>query len=354
VTVQIPTGAADITAQWLSDAIGPQFGSSVKEVEATPVGTGQIADTLRLKLSWDAAAAGPETLIVKVTSSSDVSKAAAIATRTYEVEVGFYTDLAPSLPVKRPECYWAGYDAATGAYACVLEDAHPAFQGDQLTGCTIEEAEQALREAALLHGPRANDPELLKIPWLNRQGAERNSGIGMLVSSVAPAFIERYNDRLSPDVVELVKRVVPRLPEMVPDAAAPTTIVHGDFRIDNLLFGTERVWVLDWQTLSLGEPLSDVSYFLGGSLLPEVREKHEEQLVAFYRDRLAETGVELEWDDVWRGYRRHAFSGLIMAIIASALVVRTDRGDSMFIAMGDRAGKHALHLDAEALIGKAN
>ena len=100
MSVQIPTGAADITAQWLTDAIGPHFGSIVQQVEATPVGTGQIADTLRLKLSWLPSASGPETLVVKVTSSSEVSKAAAMATRTYEVEVGFYNDLAPSLPVK--------------------------------------------------------------------------------------------------------------------------------------------------------------------------------------------------------------------------------------------------------------
>jgi hypothetical protein len=350
--VAIPTGAADLTAEWLTAAIGPNFGSVVDAVESTPVGTGQVADSVRLQLSWLPPETGPETLVVKVTSSSDVSRAAAITTRTYEIEVGFYNDLASSLPVRTPRCYWAGYDASTGAYAVVLEDAHPAIAGDQLAGCTVEEARMALKEAALLHGPRANDPTLEKIPWLNRQGADHTSNISMLLGAVSGGFLDRYRERLSPEVVALVERVVPRLPEMAPDPKAPRTITHGDFRIDNLLFGEERVWVLDWQTVSLGEPMSDVSYFLGGSLLPDVRQQEEELLVRFYRDRLAEAGLDLEWDDVWRGYRRHAFSGLIMAIIASALVVRTDRGDAMFVAMADRAGKHALHLDAEEMIGK--
>jgi hypothetical protein len=39
-----------------------------------------------------------------------------------------------------------------------------------------------------------------------------------------------------------------------------------------------------------------------------------------------------------------------MSIIASMIVERTDRGDQMFITMANRHGRHALDLDAEALI----
>src|SRR4051794_37487239 len=97
--VAIPTGAADLTAEWLTEAIGAHFGGVVHSVEATPVGTGQVADSVRLRLEWLTPEAGPPTLVVKVTSASDVSKAAAIATRTYETEVGFYNELAPTVPV---------------------------------------------------------------------------------------------------------------------------------------------------------------------------------------------------------------------------------------------------------------
>jgi hypothetical protein len=39
-----------------------------------------------------------------------------------------------------------------------------------------------------------------------------------------------------------------------------------------------------------------------------------------------------------------------MAILASMNVVRTDRGDEMFITMANRAGRHILDLDSEALL----
>ena len=61
-------------------------------------------------------------------------------------------------------------------------------------------------------------------------------------------------------------------------------------------------------------------------------------------------GVDLDWDDCWEQYRRHTFAGLVMAVAASMLVEQTERGDDMFMAMANRHGRHALDLDAEALI----
>ena len=52
------------------------------------------------------------------------------------------------------------------------------------------------------------------------------------------------------------------LPANVPPEA-PTRLVHGDFRIDNLVFhGTEPrvIGVLDWELSTLGDPLADFSY----------------------------------------------------------------------------------------------
>jgi acyl-CoA dehydrogenase len=52
------------------------------------------------------------------------------------------------------------------------------------------------------------------------------------------------------------------LPSHVP-AAASTRLVHGDFRIDNLVFHASEprvIGVLDWELSTLGDPLADFSY----------------------------------------------------------------------------------------------
>jgi aminoglycoside phosphotransferase (APT) family kinase protein len=116
------------------------------------------------------------------------------------------------------------------------------------------------------------------------------------------------------------------------------------------MFGGPRVAVLDWQTVRLGPALSDVAYFIGSALQPEDRRRHEHALVGEYHATLTAAGIDIEWDDCWRGYRRHGFDGLLMGIIASMLVGRTERGDEMFMAMVNRHGRQLLDLDAEQLI----
>ena len=350
-TAPIPTAMDDLTAEWLTAAIGPRFGgAAVTGVERRQIGTGQIADSVRLSLTWDPADGGPPSLVAKVTSASEASRQAAIQTRTYEVEVGFYRDLADQVLVRRPACYWTGFDAGASAYGLVLEDLAPAEQGDQMRGCSVEEAALAVDELALLHGPMWGHPERLEpYAWLHRGGGTTSPGIGSFLEMLLPGFLERYAERLTPEVLELIQRVVPKL-ATAPPAEGPETVVHGDFRNDNLMFGGERVCVLDWQTVSVGHGVADLSYFLGGSLLPDDRRAHERELLERYCGRLAEQDVALDLDDCLAQYRRFAFSGMNMAIIASMLVGRTDRGDEMFIAMADRAGLHALDHDTEGLL----
>jgi Ecdysteroid kinase-like family len=346
-----PTGMDDITAEWLTAVLGDPFRGRVTAVEARRIGTGQVSTSVRLGLTWDPDGAGPASLVAKVPSDNEVSLQAARMSRTYEVEVGFFQDLAPTLPVNVPTCYYADHNPATEAYALLFADMAPAEQGDQMAGCSVEEAGLALDELALLHGPRWRDPTLKEIGWLNRHDSERGAHTRSLMEVLLPGFLERYAERLSPDVVELTKRFAPRVADWLGQGDRFQTVTHGDFRVDNLLFGGGRVCVLDWQVAAMGQAAADVAYFLGGSFQPEVRREHEERLVRRYHERLAAAGGDIAWDELWRDYRRFAFSGLLMAVVASMIVERTDRGDDMFMAMAERGGRHALDLDAESLLG---
>ncbi len=62
--------------------------------------------------------------------------------------------------------------------------------------------------------------------------------------------------------IDAMNRLVKWLPENVP-AGDETTIAHGDFRLENLIFHPTEprvVAVLDWELSTLGHPLADVGY----------------------------------------------------------------------------------------------
>ena len=74
------------------------------------------------------------------------------------------------------------------------------------------------------------------------------------------------------------------------------------------------------------------------------RRAHERELFGEYFDALLGHGVEgIDSEGCWSEYRRLTFGGILMAIVASMLVERTDRGDEMFMAMLARHSQQAEH-----------
>jgi aminoglycoside/choline kinase family phosphotransferase len=330
-------------------------GATIDAVEATRVGTGQVSDTYRLRLTYsgdaDGTAALPPTLIAKVPAADPASRAAARAFRTYEIEASFYAQLAPGLPVAVPACFYAAYDAEPDEYVVLLADLAPAQPGDQLAGLGADDAAAAIGELAALHAAGWASTDLAALDWLNRSSPAAAALLTAVVTDLFPQFRDRYADRLEAAALELIESFVPHVGLYLSDRNEPRTLVHGDFRADNLLFGADGPVVLDWQTASFGTGTSDLAYFLGSSLPVPVRQQHEQELVRLYHAALTSRGVPLTWADCWDGYRRNAFGGLVMDIVAAMVVQQTARGDEMFAAMASRHARHALDLDALALVG---
>ncbi|MEU9018040.1 phosphotransferase [Actinomadura sp. NPDC048394] len=344
-------GGADLTASWLTEALARDLdGAAVTAVGAEPVGTGQVSDSLRLRLTYDGPVGLPATMIAKVPAADEASRAAARAIRTYEVEASFYAGIAGGLDASVPACYFSAYEAEKDDYVVLLQDLAPAQAGDQLAGVSPDEAAAAVDEMAALHAAGWNDPDLAALPWLNRHSAEAAEFTTAMVTGLYEGFKERYADRLEPEVIGLIEDFLPAMGGYLAARDGASTLMHGDFRADNLLFGGPRPVVLDWQTCAYGPGAADLAYFLGSSLPVEARREHERALVRRYHDALTGRGVDLAWDDCWDGYRRHAFQGIVMAIGASMLVERTDRGDEMFCTMTTRHAHHALDLDAASLL----
>lgn len=341
----------DLTAEFLTHALSPHLGgTAVAAANATPVGTGQVSDCYRLGLTYDGPTTLPATMIAKVPAADPASRNAARAFRTYEIESSFYDQLARDLPVALAACYFVSYDPGPDEYVVLLEDLAPACAGDQLTGISVDDAAAAISELAALHGAGWGSHELAALPWLNRSGPEAAALMTAVVTDLYPGFRDRFADRLEPGTLPLIEDFLPHAGGYIGARDEQLTIVHGDFRADNLLFGRARPVVLDWQTCSFGAGIADLSYFLASSLPVADRQRHEESLVRRYHSALTSRGVRLSWNDCWTGYRRYAFSGIVMDIIAAMVVQQTERGDEMFAAMASRHARHAIDVDALALL----
>ncbi len=344
-------GVTGLTAEWLTEALASDLdGAVVTAVTSAPVGTGQVADSVRLGLRYDRPVRLPATMVAKVPAAAEASRAAARAVRTYEIEASFYAAIADRLDASLPVCYFSAYDAEKDEYVVLLQDLAPAAPGDQLTGVTPEEAAAAIDEMAALHAAGWDDPAFAALPWLNRHDAEASAFTAAMVTGLYEGFKERYASRLGPEVIGLIEDFLPSIGGYLMARDGASTLAHGDFRADNLLFGGPRPVILDWQTCAYGPGPADLAYFLGSSLPVQDRRAHEPSLVRRYHSALTARGVRLTWDDCWDAYRRHAFQGIVMAIGASMLVARTDRGDDMFCTMTTRHAHHALDLEAVSLL----
>jgi len=341
VPVSLARTLDEVTDAWLAAALGVP---ELQIASITPIGTGQMSQSHRVCL----APGGPEaSVVVKLASADPGSRSTGVGMGAYWREVSFYQRLASRLGWPVPACHHAAYDEHEGWFTLVLEDVADGRQGNQIAGCSVEEARSAVRALARIQGPVLGDLHAGTVDYLN----QRDPLDQALATAVLPAFLERYAGRIAAEHVDVCERFVAVLDAWAADRRPPLGLVHGDFRLDNLLFTPQRCRVVDWQTVSWGPALYDLSYFIGGAFDPAVRRAHEEELVRLYHDELLAQGVHaLGWEACWQEYRRQVFGGLRMVIVASMVVEQTQRGDDMFMAWLARNAQQVLDLDALALL----
>lgn len=347
-----------LTPQWLTAALratGRLGDASVAGVTLVPLGTGQMSDSLRLTLRYDGSPDAPRTLVAKLPAADDTSRTTALTLRSYEREVRFYQELAPALAIKTPAVVYADVDPTTAGFVLLLEDLAPARQGDQLSGCTPEAGASAVDELVGLHAPRWGDDTLVSLEWLYRDPEAERRVMMTLLPAMWTAFRERYTSDLDTGTIRVGEALFEGLDAFLEPPAGPATVLHGDYRLDNILFdpGDESVrGVVDWQTCTVGPGAYDLAYFVGAGLVTEERRLEEEALVRRYHRGIEAAGVgNYPWGQCWEMYRLGTFAGLVMAVGASMLVERTARGDEMFLTMARRHSQHVLDLDALGLLG---
>jgi Ecdysteroid kinase-like family len=337
----------DLTAEWLTAAVGA---GTVQRFATERIGTGQMSECYRVALSYADGNTG--SVVLKVAATDPASRQTGLALGLYEREVRFYTDIAPRIGGPVAPCYSSGFDAETGVFHLLLGDADPAVVGDEIHGASIEQAMLAMAELGRLHAPLLGQDAMADVEWLNRESPMNQA----LIAQLYAGFADRYAERINPahrDVCEKLVASFDAYFAQESEADRVHGLVHGDYRLDNMLFGQEGadrpLTVVDWQTVSWGPAMIDVAYFLGCALADDLRRDNYDALLREYHAALGPDAV-LSIDDVRDGVRRQTFFGVMMAIVSSMLVERTERGDDMFVVMLSRHAQHVLDSGALAAL----
>lgn len=322
-----PTTPEALTDDWLSEALGVAV--SGHRVERFGEGTGVIGLVTRVHLQ---APDGPTTLIAKFPSPAPENRAVAATYDMYGREVRFYQDIAAKLPMRTAECYFAAHDPTTQDFVLLLEDLIGYRIGDQVAGCTLEEARAVVDAIAALHAITWTGAAF---PGLESHASDmqRDGMVGGFQLGW-PVVLESFAD-LVPDSARSAG-------EKMPDAiggllarmcSEPVCLSHADVRLDNIFFGSNgEVVLVDWQSACTSAPEQDLAYFLTQSVPQEVLA--QEDLVGRYhaalQGALTPKGVDYPIEQCRERYRVCALYLLCYAVvIAGTLDMGNERGQQL-------------------------
>lgn len=369
----IPQRIEDLTSDWLDQALreGGYLGESrVSSLRVEPIGEGLgfVGQVLRLRPEYEGSEAGaPTSLIAKLPGTLAKNRGAVEAGQGFEREIRFFRELASDSDLATPHCYLTLMDPdpkeanrerdrerleklplwligcltslgtrlaghSRRRYLLLIEDLAPRVVGDQIAGCRYEQALLVARDLAHLHASFWDDARLEEarawLPGLN--------GTPRLARAVyGPGrrqFFKEARELLPAGFMDAMDWVYENV-EAVLDAIAapPITLLHGDFRLDNLLFGEDETFAVDWQSVARGRGVLDWAYFALGSLHESCGVAEEESLLAEYHAALLARGVG--GYDLERCQRDYDLCKLAVAygnVAAAHLIdIEGERGDQL-------------------------
>ena len=164
-------------------------------------------------------------------------------------------------------------------------------------------------------------------------------GLGDVAVMASQMTLDRLGSRMTAEDRELITEAMSVVTPWLMADRDRFALMHGDYRLDNLLFTPDRrhVTVVDWQTLGVGLPARDLAYFTGTSLTPETRSAVDRHLVAAYVAELSGYGTaNYDFDTCWRDYRVGMLQVPFLSVLGCAFSISTERGDDMMLVMMER------------------
>lgn len=345
---KFPTQIDEVEAQWLTDSLrsGGVLAEDAHvtgfEIEPIGMGIGIMGLLYRLSLRCDGEGAGPATVVLKLASNDPQARHMARIFRFYEKEVGFYRDFAPLTPIPTTACYAAEYDPEADDFALLLEDIGDATVHSQVDGCSADAALVTVRNLARHHAAFADsalfdDPDFAWVPFGSDSPTPEGVVQGM-ADSWGP-FQESFPELVTAELAAIMERFGPSARSLLSVGDGhPVTLVHGDYRLDNLFFSADgTVTAIDWQVCAKGPFAYDLAYFLTQSLTIDDRRTHEAALIDAYLDELRAAGVDHDRDILMDDYRATAMFCLCYPIQAGRVELVNDRARALIVDMFNRA-----------------
>jgi len=327
--LETPANPEDISSKWLTQMLRCTQAIQNAEVisfDATPIGVGIgfVGRIVRFTLRYDIYEThAPQSVVAKFPSSNPtLQRYWQSSPSLYEIENLFYKKIAHQTSLRTPKQYYGQFDHQAQKGVIILEDLTALRAGDQVAGCSISDAEIAIKDMAYFHSDFWESDKLNAISWL--ASFNKNvEGLHQRYLDAWPAFVEKFGHQLSDQVLSINEKVAQhgiairnRLAE------TPQTFVHGDFRLDNLFFDHNEIVVLDWGGYRKGTCMWDVNQFLCQSLSPENRQQYEQHLLKQYDEILHERGIQYPYTQFLYNY--HATTILTWVKIVRAMSLNTD------------------------------
>jgi len=362
--MNFPTSIAEITPEWLTDALKSTDAirdSTVTSLETTILGEGAgfIGQLARLTLEYDQPEAGsPNALVAKLPAKAPENRELGDLFRLYERECRFYEDLATRVELRTPRCYYIGMDTQRGDFLLLLEDLAPAQVGDQLKGCSSADVELALRDLGTFHAGWWQSLHLDELEWMPTLNDPLIVGTLMQAyQDIWDQFLDRFQAGLTSSMLRTAERFGKHFDKITARLAEPPcTITHGDYRLDNMFFGSDGsepvLTMIDWQVAARGRGVFDVTYFLTSALEPNERRSKEVDLLKRYHRGLVQAGVgDYSYEQCFLDYRLSALYCLAYAVIAAGSVdLVNDRAVALTNAIVERDFAAVEDLDAADLL----
>jgi aminoglycoside phosphotransferase (APT) family kinase protein len=311
-SVVIPSSIDDVTAGWLTEAMGHRVDSA--EAERIAEDSGFSSLLYRVRLSGDPDL--PETVIVKLPGTPE-ARGAMEMLGGYRREVEFYRRAAGRAPMATPEVHVAEISDTAADFVLVMEDLRGWDNADHLAGLTMTQARLAISALAGLHGWSADPVSAIPAGVFPGLDAPAVREVFFPVFGLAwPIYLEHATEPVPPRVARFGERFTDYAAPALDTLNRRTMLLHGDIRADNLFFSGDAMKVVDFQFACHGAGAADVAYLVSQGLPTEVRRGQDESLLREYLSELGRRGVDdYSFDEAWRDYRMATAYLIVLPVI---------------------------------------